>query len=40
MCKCCEDIKFLKEIYDKRFKLGEGIISKSKSGRTTHKHTL
>lgn len=37
MCKCCEDIKFLKEIYDKRFKLEAGIISKSKGGTTTHK---
>jgi hypothetical protein len=30
MCKCCEDIKFLKSIYDKRYKLFAGIITKSK----------
>lgn len=37
MCKCCENINFLKEIYDKRFKFNAGIITKSKGGTATHK---
>lgn len=36
MCKCCKEIKFLKEIYDKRFTFKAGIITKSKGGTTTH----
>lgn len=36
MCKCCKDIKFLKQIYDKRYTFNAGIITKSKGGRTTH----
>lgn len=36
MCECCEEIKFLKEIHDKRFKFYAGIITKSKGGTVTH----
>ena len=37
MCECCKYIGFLKEIYDKRFRIETAIISKSKGGTTTHK---
>lgn len=37
MCKCCEDIDFLKEIYNKRFfKFKAIIMTKSKGGTATH----
>lgn len=36
MCKCCKEIKFLKEIYDKRFTFKAGIVTKSKGGTATH----
>lgn len=36
MCKCCEDIKFLKEIYDKRYKFYSRITTKSKGGTAGH----
>ncbi len=36
MCKCCEDIEFLKEIYDKKFEFKAMIMTKSKSGTATH----
>lgn len=36
MCKCCKEIKFLKEIYDKRFTFKAGIVTKSKGGIATH----
>ena len=36
MCKCCKDIDFLKEIYDKRFKIEVAIISNSRGGTATH----
>ncbi len=36
MCECCEDIKFLKQIYDKRFKFYAEVVTKSKAGMTSH----
>lgn len=36
MCECCEDIDFLKEIYDERFEFKAVIMTKSKGGTATH----
>ncbi len=41
MCKCCDNISFLKEIYDKRYKFYATITTKSKGGSANHsKYTL
>jgi len=36
MCKCCKDISFLKEIYDKRFRFYATITTKSRGGTVNH----
>lgn len=36
MCKCCEEIEYLKTIYDKRYKILTRITTKSKNGIGSH----
>lgn len=36
MCECCDNINFLKSIYDKRFKFYATITTVSKGGTGTH----